>query len=335
MIEDGVLDAPPAENHVVSQNIVTTRRWDDRYDDIVEVPYEIDNGDFSSSQVQKIKQAIKTLGDRSKVVKFVPRNGQSDYLYVMQGSGCSSFVGRFGGKQEISLAGKCASSTGIIQHEFMHALGLYHEQSRPDRDSYVDINWENVQGGTSNNNFAKKTNTETLGGTYDYGSVMHYQKDAFSKNGRDTITPTRSTNGANIGQRSGADDQDIIDIRLLYQCKSGPRSFSQYNSDRCTSDCKCWEDEIGCNGNDNACQGPLTCRNNRCGNGDFGGPTPTRPSPTPPAPTRPSPTRPSPTNPNCQDSPRNWHDIGKCQQCDYLPSIHKSLVIKISLNRNI
>ena len=102
---------------------------------------------------------------------------------------------------------------------------------------------------------------KTLGNPYDYGSVMHYGRTAFSKNGRDTITPK---NGASIGQRNGASNQDIIDMRLMYQCTSGARTLSEYNANRCTSDCKCWEGQTGCNGNNDACQGSMVCSNNRC-----------------------------------------------------------------------
>ena len=252
----------------------TSRLWKNRVNGLVEVPYLI-SSQYASTAVNDINNAVRELGDRSKVVKFVQRTSQSDYIHVRPEDGCSSQVGRQGGRQDISLTSGCFPK-GTIQHEFLHAIGMYHEQSRPDRDTYVTINLENVES-RKENNFEKASHSQILGNPYDYGSVMHYGRTAFSKNGRDTITPK---NGARIGQRDGASSQDIIDMRLMYQCTSGARSLSQYNSNRCTSDCKCWEGEAGCNGNNNACQGSMVCSNNRCSRG--GGPVPTPTPPTPP-----------------------------------------------------
>lgn len=60
---------------------------------------------------------------------------------------CSSYVGHRGGSQSMSLANSCVNRHGTIIHEFLHALGFYHEQSRSDRDRHVTIKWNNIRKG--------------------------------------------------------------------------------------------------------------------------------------------------------------------------------------------
>ena len=63
--------------------------------------------------------------------------------------------------------------TGTPIHEFLHALGMVHEQSRPDRDDYVEIIFANIQTNALGN-FETNTQSYTNNVEYDYASVMHY-----------------------------------------------------------------------------------------------------------------------------------------------------------------
>ena len=67
-----------------------------------------------------------------------------------------------------------------IIHEFIHALGLYHVQSREDRDKYVEIKWDNIKEKTKHN-FKKHKGSRTFGVPYDPLSIMHYGYNAFCK----------------------------------------------------------------------------------------------------------------------------------------------------------
>jgi hypothetical protein len=61
---------------------------------------------------------------------------------------CSSDIGKKGGNQSVSIsrASECVSK-GIIMHELLHALGLWHEHTRTDRDNYIEIIYHNVRAG--------------------------------------------------------------------------------------------------------------------------------------------------------------------------------------------
>lgn len=125
-------------------------------------------------------------------------------------------------KQAINLQSPgCLYKVGTVIHEIMHCLGFFHEQNRSDRDDYVRINWNNVRQGQwkfradraqlreitilvsnalmscigsnfigMNVNFDKASSyiTTAYGVGYDYGSVMHYSQNAFSRNGQPTIS---------------------------------------------------------------------------------------------------------------------------------------------------
>nr|XP_012146511.1 PREDICTED: zinc metalloproteinase nas-13-like isoform X4 [Megachile rotundata] len=124
-------------------------------------------------------------------IKFKPYTGEeSDYIRITAGnSGCWSSVGRIGGQQDVNLqVPGCLVKKGTVIHELMHAVGFLHEQSRFERDEYVTIQWQNILNGHTGN-FAKasKQTTDAFGVGYDYGSVMHYSANAFSKNGQPTI----------------------------------------------------------------------------------------------------------------------------------------------------
>ena len=111
-----------------------------------------------------------------------------DFVTIRAGDGCSSAVGKWGGKQLLTLDNDCFSDK-IIAHELIHALGFWHEQNRPDRDQYVTIQEEFIKQDKVHN-FVKRKNTITFGLPYDGLSMMHYQSYYFSIDQND---PTKKT----------------------------------------------------------------------------------------------------------------------------------------------
>ncbi|UOG76626.1 M12 family metallopeptidase [Hymenobacter tibetensis] len=149
--------------------------------------------------------------EANTTIRFVQRTTQTAYVTFRVGSGCSSNIGRLGRVQYINLASGC--STGNTIHEIGHALGLFHEQTRTDRDNFVTINTGNIESGYENN-FAKYTAlgyTGTDFGPLDFGSIMMYGSYSFSSNGQPTIVKKDGSTfniqrtGLSAGDKSGID----------------------------------------------------------------------------------------------------------------------------------
>ena len=180
------------------------------------VYYSIEKGLANKQRVFDAMAAISAVTSitfQEAVTKGKPSSRTPNYVNFRTGSGCSSFVGMIGGAQSINLATGC--STGNTIHEICHALGIYHEQSRIDRDNYVIINFENITSGTENN-FAKVSSSFAADytPTLDFGSIMMYSSFAFSKNGLPTIT---KLDGSTYSvQRDALSSDDISTINTMY-----------------------------------------------------------------------------------------------------------------------
>jgi hypothetical protein len=184
------------------------------------IPYEFDAG---VSQANR-NAMVASMADWQVVanVNFRPRNGDGNYVYIQNSSGNNSALGMQGGKQIINIYNW--NLEFVMAHELGHCLGLTHEHTRPSRDSFITINWSNIQSDYQNQ-FTINNLPEY--GPYDFDSVMHYDQCAFSTdcaagftcactNKVITVLPPNQSWQSKIGQRDHLSTLDSLGMSFLY-----------------------------------------------------------------------------------------------------------------------
>ncbi|KAK1888714.1 Meprin A subunit alpha [Dissostichus eleginoides] len=204
---EGDIAVDPNRNAILDQ----TRRWK------FPIPYILtDSLDLNAKGV--ILQAFEEYRLRS-CVDFKPYEGESSYVSFTKLDGCWSFVGDDRVGQNVSIGARC-DTKAIVQHELLHALGFYHEQSRSDRDDYVKIWWDEIEEGMQHNfNKYEDDFITDLNTAYDYESIMHYRPLSFNKNESiPTITTSIPYFNEIIGQRLDFSAVDITRVNRMYDC---------------------------------------------------------------------------------------------------------------------
>lgn len=177
------LDAGKQAGSSVATRTDTDYRWPNAV-----IPYQINQYAYNAAGIDAIEAAIAEW-NATTIMWFVPLEdlpaGYTDYVYFTgtTTSGCNSWVGRQGtGRQIINIGAGCFSR-GTILHEMGHAAGLWHEQSRADRDDHVIVHEDNI----INNYWISQFNTYVEDGDdgqdlyeFDFSSAMLYPSFASS-----------------------------------------------------------------------------------------------------------------------------------------------------------
>uniref|UniRef100_A0A182ME15 Metalloendopeptidase n=1 Tax=Anopheles culicifacies TaxID=139723 RepID=A0A182ME15_9DIPT len=183
------------------------------------VPYVI-RARFTDQEKQTLQAAFAQFAERT-CIRFVPRTTELQYVTITnRREGCYSYIGRSPDPTENMLnlqTPGCMQEVGTPVHELMHTLGFLHEQSRPDRDNFIDVFPRNLRQEYQSPafiavNFGKYTGP--YGSTYDvpynYASVMHYSRFAGAVSLERPVLKNKTPYFGDFGSNAGLTEGDYL-----------------------------------------------------------------------------------------------------------------------------
>jgi uncharacterized pyridoxal phosphate-containing UPF0001 family protein len=181
---------------------------------VYQVPYVIASDGGDANLTSAINQFNSTFPG---LIQWIARTTQTNYVNIDLNSSdqtgeCEATEGDANiGAQPMTGSGACTLAT--ILHEMGHEIGLYHEQSRSDRDTYVSVNYNNLILASRGNFDVIQANIQNLT-LFDYASVMEYPPFSFSRNGGPAIDSIPA--GIPLSNSTGYTAADIEGIERLY-----------------------------------------------------------------------------------------------------------------------
>ncbi|XP_076456729.1 zinc metalloproteinase nas-37-like [Babylonia areolata] len=198
------------------------------------IPYLFDQSPeykLNSSEMERVKRAMAHL-EGLTCITFREVNTSDPVRPILsfkKDSGCWSYVGKEYAfrYQEVSTGEGCFEF-GTLLHELGHAIGFWHEHSRPDREAFIRVHPERVRPGEEFNFKVESWGQlDNKGVPYDVGSIMHYGSTYFARSGREiTVEALDSRLQRVLGQRLEMSFYDVKLANLVYCSNVCPNNSS-------------------------------------------------------------------------------------------------------------